>query len=150
MTPLYFEDIETGQTYTSHAITVLQEEIIDFATRFDPQPQHIDPVAATASLFGELVASGWHTGALTMRLQTDAFLCRFPGGAVGAQVDSLAWPRPVRPGDVLRAQVDILDRRESRSRPSRGVVHVRTTTLNQRDEAVQLMTATILVPRRPA
>ena len=150
MTDLYYEDLETSQTYVSGSVLVTQEAIIAFATEFDPQPQHIDPAGAKDTLFGALVASGWHTGALTMRLQTDAFLCRFPGGAVGAQVDSLAWPRPVRPGDTLHARVEVLDRRISRSRPDRGVLSVRTTTLNQRDEPVQIMTASVLVPRRPA
>ncbi len=145
---MYFEDIATGQTYVSQTMTVSQDEIIAFATQFDPQVQHTDPEAARHSIFGELVASGWHTAALTMRLQTDIFMARFPGGALGAQLDSLAWPRPVRPGDTLHVRLEILSARASRSRPDRGVLQVRTTTLNQRDEPVQEMVAAILVPCR--
>lgn len=147
---MYFEDVAIGQTYLSHAIAVTQDEIIAFATQFDPQIQHIDPDGARHSIFGELVASGWHTAAITMRLQTDTFMGRFPGGALGAQLDSLAWPRPVRPGDTLRVRLEVLSARPSRSRPDRGVLQMHTTTLNQRDEPVQEMTAAILVPRRPA
>ena len=99
-------------------------------------------------MFGTLVASGWHTGSLTMRLQLEAVMDRMPGGAMGAQVDSLAWRRPVLPGDALYAVVEVLECRPSRSRPERGVLQLKTTTYNQRDEAVMEMTAAVLVPRR--
>ncbi len=147
---MYFEDIAIGQTFVSQAITVTQDEIIAYATQYDPQVQHIDPEGARHSIFGELVASGWHTAALTMRMQTETFMGRFPGGALGAQLDGLAWPRPVRPGDTLHVLLEVLSARPSHSRPNRGVLQVRTTTLNQRDEPVQVMTAALLVPRRPA
>lgn len=146
---MFFEDIEIGQTYVSQAMTVSQDEIIAFASQFDPQVQHVDPEGARHSIFGELVASGWHTASLTMRLQTDIFMGQFPGGALGAQLDSLAWPRPVRPGDTLYVRLEILAARASRSRADRGVLQVRTTTLNQRDEPVQEMVAALIVPRRP-
>ena len=113
-------------------------------------PQHVDAVAARDSLFGELVARGWHTGAVTMRLQLETMMGRFPGGTLGAQLDNVSWKRPVHPGDELRARIEVLTMRLSASRPDRGVLTLRTTTLNQRDEAVQEMTATVLVPRRPA
>ncbi len=147
---LYYEDLAVGHTATSRPHLMTLERIISFAQEFDPQPQHVDPVAARGSLFGELVASGWHTGAVTMRLQLETMMGRFPGGALGAQLDNLSWKRPVRPGDELRARIEVLAMRPSGSRSDRGLLTMRTTTLNQRDEAVQEMTATVLVPRRPA
>ncbi len=145
----FFEDLVVGQVFTSRTETMTRERMVAFAAEFDPQPQHLDEEAARTTLFGELVASGWHTAALTMRLQIEGFLAGFPGGMAGAQIDNLAWKQPVRAGDTLRAEVEILAMRESRSRPDRGLLTLRTTTLNQRDEAVQVMTAAILVPRRP-
>lgn len=146
--PLHYEDFEVGQSYLSRPEPITQERIVAFAREFDPQPQHLDETSARSSMFGELVASGWHTASVTMRLQLEAVLGQIPGGAMGAQVDSLAWKRPVLPGDELRAKVDVLDKRLSRSRPDRGVLTLRTTTLNQRDETVQVMSAAVLVPRR--
>ncbi len=146
---IYYEDLSVGQVFLSRAEAVSRDRIVAFAQEFDPQPQHLDEDAARRSMFGELVASGWHTAALTMRLQLDSVMGRFPGGSLGAQIDKLAWLRPVRPGDRLRAQAEIMDMRLSRSRPDRGLVTIQTTTLNQRDEPVQVMTASVLVPRRP-
>ncbi|MBC7800200.1 MAG: dehydratase, partial [Gemmatimonadaceae bacterium] len=94
------------------------------------------------------VASGWHTAALSMRLHIDAVLGRFPGGSMGAQVDTLSWMRPVRPGDRLFTRTEILALRPSTSRPDRGWLTLRTTTFNQADEAVQVMTANVVAPRR--
>ncbi len=147
--PIYYEDLTAGQVFMSRAETIGRERIVSFAQEFDPQPQHLDEELARGSMFGELVASGWHTAALTMRLQLEALQDRFPSGSMGAQIDKLAWLRPVRPGDVLHVKAEIMELRPSRSRPDRGLVTVQTTTLNQRDEAVQVMTATILAPRRP-
>lgn len=146
---LYWEDIGVGQVITSRTQVMTRDRIVAFAEEFDPQPQHLSEEAARGSLFGELVASGWHTASITMRLQLEAMMGRFPGGSLGAQIDTLAWRRPVRPGDELRAQVEILAKRPSGSRPDRGLVTLKTTTLNQRDETVQEMTASILAPRRP-
>ena len=147
-TPQHYEDFSVGQTFESPTEVITRERILTFGQEFDPQPQHTDEEAAKGSMFGELVASGWHTASLTMRLQLQAVLGGIPGGAMGAQVDSLAWRQPVRPGDALRAVVEVLDMRLSRSRPDRGVLTLRTTTLNQRDEPVQIMSAAVLVPRR--
>ncbi len=147
---LYWEDLEVGQVVTSRPQAMTRERIVAFAEEFDPQPQHLDEEAARGSLFGELVASGWHTASVTMRLQLESVMGRFPGGSLGAQVDTLAWRRPVRPGDELRARVEVLAKRPSGSRPDRGLLTLKTTTLNQRDETVQEMTASILAPRRPA
>lgn len=146
---LYYEDLQAGRVQTSVPHVMTRDRIVAFGAEFDPQPQHLNEDAARGSMFGELVASGWHTAAATMRLQLDLLMGRFPGGALGAQVDTLAWRRPVRPGDELRAQVEVLAMRPSGSRPDRGVITIKTTTLNQRDEVVQEMTANVLVPRRP-
>lgn len=146
--PLHYEDFHVGQRFESRAATVERDRILSFAAEFDPQPQHIGDEEAKGSMFGTLIASGWHTGALTMRLQFEVLMARIPGGAMGAQVDHMAWKRPVLPGDQVRAVVEVLDLRVSRTRPERGVLSLRTTTLNQRDETVMDMTASILVPRR--
>jgi len=146
---LYWEDMEVGQVITSRPQVMTRERIVAFAAEFDPQPQHLDEEAARGSMFGELVASGWHTAIVTMRLQLESTMGRFPGGSLGAQVDTLAWRRPVRPGDELHARVEVLAKRPSGSRPDRGLLTLKTTTLNQRDETVQEMTASILAPRRP-
>ena len=149
-TPLHYEDFEVGQSFLSRAERITRERLVAFAAEFDPQPQHLGEDTARDSLFGELVASGWHTASVTMRLQLEAVLGHVPGGMIGAQIDTIAWRHPVRPGDELRARVDVLDKRLSRSRPERGLLTLRTTTLNQRDEAVQVMSAAVLVPRREA
>ena len=147
---LFFEDLHVGLAIDSEPRTVSADDAIRFATEFDPQPQHISAEAARHSMFGELVLSGWHTASLTMRMQYDAVLSRFPGGTLGAQVDTLAWRRPVRPGEPLRARVEVLALRESRSRPDRGLVTIRTSTLDANGAAVMQMEATVMVPRRPA
>jgi acyl dehydratase len=118
-----------------------------FAAEFDPQPFHLDQDAARASLFGGLVTSGWHTAALTMRLLVAGEL-RIVGGLIGLGAEELRWPRPVRPGDVLRVESEVLGLRPSKSHPSRGVVRVRNTTLNQDREPVMVMVVTMIVPRR--
>ena len=148
--PRYYDDLTIGQVFTSGTAEVTKQRMLAFAAEFDPQPQHLDEDAARETLFGELVASGWHTGSLTMRLQLEALLGHFPGGAMGAQVDSMAWLQPVRAGDTLRATVEVLAKRASRSRPDRGILTLKTTTLNQRNEAVMVMTAAVLAPVRPA
>lgn len=150
METIYWEDLAVGDIVTSRTQVMTRERIIAFAEEFDPQPQHLNEEAARGSLFGELVASGWHTAAVTMRLQLECVMGRFPGGALGAQVDVLAWRKPVRPGDEVRARVEVLGKRPSASRPERGLLTLKTTTLNQRDEVVQEMTASVLAPRRPA
>jgi acyl dehydratase len=146
---IYYDDLAVGQVFMSRAEAMPRERMISFAEEFDPQPQHLSEELARGSMFGELVASGWHTAALTMRLQLESLLGRFPGGGMGAQIEKLAWVRPVRPGDTLRVKAEIMDMRPSRSRPDRGLITVLTTTLNQDDEPVQTMTAAILIPRRP-
>jgi acyl dehydratase len=149
MTQQYLEDFAAGQIYQTGRIRVDKEQIVAFATQFDPQPYHLDDDAARKSVFGGLAASGWHTAAVTMRLMVDGEF-KPAGGILGVGFDDLSWPRPVRPGDELHAKSEVLEVRPSKSRPDRGMIRVRTTTLNQNDEAVQVFTGNLIVPRRPA
>lgn len=144
---LYLDDITPGQRHASAPVSLDSEAIKTFAGQFDPQPFHLDEAAAEASFFGGLAASGWHTAALTMRMLVQSL--PVAGGVIGAGVE-LSWPRPVRPGDTLHAESEILKVAPSRSKPDRGVVTVRTETRNQHGETVQILTARILVFRRPA
>lgn len=146
---LYLEDFDAGQTFVTGTVTVGPEQIRAFAAEFDPQPFHLDDVAARASLFGGLVASGWHTAALAMKLLVESEF-RIAGGLVGAGVEELRWPRPVRPGDTLRVESRVLDVRLSKSRPDQGVVKLRATALNQDSHPVMVMVTSLIVPRRPA
>lgn len=141
------EDFAPGQVFGSGRLTVTEADITAFAATFDPQPFHLDDAAARATMFGGLAASGWHTAALTMRLQLDSGF-RPAGGIIGSRLDELRWPRPVRPGDELRVEIEILEAIPSRTRPAQGLVKVRTTTFNQRDEPVQVLVANLIVPRR--
>ena len=148
MTARYLEDFAVGQAFGSGRLRVDKEAIIAFARQFDPQPYHLDEEAARKSVFGELVASGWHTAALTMRLLVEGEFSP-AGGILGAGFDELSWPRPVRPGDELHTKSEVLDVRPSKSRPDRGLIRVRTTTFNQDNEPVQIYIGNLLVPRRP-
>jgi acyl dehydratase len=147
--PLYFEDLAVGQTFGTGTVTVEPEEVKAFAAEFDPQPFHLDEEAARGSPFGGLVASGWHTAALTMRLLVGGEL-RVVGGLIGLGVEELSWPRPVRPGDVLRVESEVLGLRPSGSKPDRGIVRVRNTTLNGEGQPVMTQVVTMVVPRRPS
>ena len=148
MTARYLEDVQPGDSFESGAITMVEVEMIEFASRFDPQPMHTDPVAAMDGPFGGLTASGWHTAAVVMRLLYEAW----PLGdtpLIGMSVDEMRWPEPVRPGDVLRAKVEVLAVRVSRTRPSHGILRLRMTTRNQRGEIVMVQEPNCWVPRRP-
>lgn len=144
----YLEDFAVGQTFGSGRLIVDKERIKSFAAEFDPQPFHLDEEAARETVFRGLAASGWHTAALTMRLLVESDL-RPAGGIVGAGFDEFRWPRPVRPGDELRIESEVLEVRPSKSRPQQGLVKVRTTTSNQDGDAVQVLVANLVVPRRP-
>jgi acyl dehydratase len=141
---LFLEDLHAGQRFSSRAITIDEEHIKSFAKQFDPQPFHLDGHAAKATLFGGLVASGWHTAAITMKLLVESGL-PLNGGIVGVGGE-VSWPRPTRPGDTLTVVSEIEEVIPSRSRPERGMVRVRSETRNQRDETVLL--AKLIVPRR--
>ncbi len=144
----HLEDFAPGQVFRSGTLAVTAEAIIAYAREYDPQPFHLDDAAARGTLFGGLAASGWHTAALTMRLLVDSEM-RLAGGIVGAGMDELRWPKPLRPGDTIRLESEVLEVRPSRSRPTQGLAKVRTTTLNQHGEAVQVLVANLLVVRRP-
>jgi acyl dehydratase len=148
MTPLYFEDLEVGQVHRSGTLDVDAEAIKGFAAEFDPQPFHLDEETAKPTFFRGLAASGWHTAALTMRLLVTSGL-PLAGGIIGAGMD-IRWPKPVRPGDRLRVEVEMLELRPSNSCPDQGLAKIRTTTLNQNGEPVQVLVGTLVVARRPA
>jgi acyl dehydratase len=144
---LYLEDLVVGQRFTSTTRQVTAAEITEFAARYDPQPFHLDDEAAKGTLFDGLAASGWHTAAMSMRLIIDSV--PVAGGIIGSGGE-LTWPRPTRPGDTLHVETEVLEIIPSRSRPERGMVVVRCTTLNQHGEPVQTFTPKLVVPRRPA
>ena len=147
MTERFLEDLHVGDRFQSGSYTVTADAIMEFAREFDPQPFHLDLAAAKKSMFGGLIASGWHTAAITMRLLVTSNL-NLAGGAIGLAVDELRFPKPVRPGDTLRLELEIVDVRPSRSKPDRGTARIRYATRNQKDEIVFSQTATVLVPRR--
>jgi acyl dehydratase len=145
-TLLYYEDLPVGAVFVTAPHLVEAAEIIDFAQQYDPQPFHLDDTAARSSLFGGLAASGWHTAAMSMRLQVDSGP-RVAGGLIGAGGE-LSWPLPTRPGDTLRVHSEVIAARLSATKPDRGLVTIRNETRNQTGAAVQVFTATIVVPRR--
>ena len=147
MTSQYLEDYAVGQIYWSGKKRVVKDEIVAFAKEFDPQYFHLDEVAALKSPFKGLAASGWHTAGMTMRLMVDGEFSP-AGGILGVGIDELSWSLPVRPGDELRVKSEILEVRPSKSKPDRGMIRVKNTTLNQNDEVVQMFTGNLLVPRR--
>ncbi len=144
---LFLDDLVVGQRFVSAAREVSAAEIIHFAERYDPQPFHLDEAAAKDTFFGGLVASGWHTAAMTMPLVVGSVPMQ--GGIIGGGGE-LLWLQPVRPGDRLHVETEVLEITPSRSRPERGTVVVRCTTLNQDGQAVQTFTPKLVVPRRPA
>jgi acyl dehydratase len=146
---LYFEDLAVGQRSAGGSAAVELSAVTAFAAAFDPQPFHLDEEAARSSVFGRLVASGWHTMALTMRLLVEGEL-RPAWGLIGLGTDELRWPRPVVPGDVLHVEWEIVELRPSSSKPDRGTARLRVTTQNHRGEVVLSLVTTILLPRRPA
>ncbi len=145
---VYFDDLFVGQTFAAGPIVMERDRIIEFGHEFDPQPQHCGEAEAASSMFGELVASGWHTASVTMRLMIDGASPRLAGGAMGAGIENIGWPTPVRPGDVLSATSEITELRPSRSRPDRGLMKLKTTTTRQDGTVVMTMTGTIMVPRK--
>jgi acyl dehydratase len=144
---IYLDDIQVGQKFGSASHALDEAQIKAFASQFDPQSFHLDEEAARDSLFGGLAASGWHTAAITMRLIVIGS-ARFAGGVIGAGCE-ISWPIPTRPGDVLSVESEVLNVSTSRSRPERGIVTIRNKTHNQAGEVVQVMTAKLVVFRRP-
>lgn len=144
--PLYLEDLQVGQHFTTASQVMSAAEIKAFAAQFDPQPFHLSEAAAQNSLFGGLAASGWHTAAVSMRLLVTSGP-RLAGGLIGASGE-VKWPQPTRPGDTLHVESEVLAVRPSRSRPERGIVTMRSATRNQRGEVVQLITVNLMVACR--
>jgi len=143
---LYLEDLSVGQRFTTGTLTVTEAEIKAFAGRYDPQPFHLDDAAARQTLFGGLAASGWHTAAMTMRLLVEGG-APLAWGIIGGGGE-IAWPRPTRPGDVLHVEGEVMEITPSKSKPDRGMVVMRSRTLNQNGEEVQVTSMKLVVPRR--
>ncbi|MGH3438788.1 MAG: MaoC family dehydratase [Sciscionella sp.] len=143
----YFEDYRAGTSYEFGSVTVSEREIIEFARQYDAQPFHVDPVAAVAGPFGGIVASGWHTLGLMMRLFVEHYLP--VAASLGSPgVDEVRWLQPVRPGDSLRLRVTVLDARPSTSKPDRGIVRTGVEMFNQSGELVLTLSAVNLIARR--
>ncbi|SUO95882.1 MaoC family dehydratase [Suttonella ornithocola] len=146
LSPLYLDDLTPNEHYYSRTVQITEEEIIQFAKQFDPQPFHIDKALAQNSFFKGLCASGWHTASLTMRLLTETL--PMIGGLIGANGE-LQWSQPVRPGDELSIDVHIIEIRPSTKNPERGTIQAEITTYNQHHEPVQQMRCRIVAARRP-
>ncbi len=144
----YFEDFEAGQTFELGERSIDEAEIVRFAREFDPQPFHVDPQAAKGSIYGGLIASGWHTGAILMRLVVDGLINDAASlGSTG--IDEVRWHQPVRPGDQLRAKVIVMETWPSKQRPERGTVRWRFEVLNQVGNLVMSLQAYNHFGRRP-
>lgn len=142
----YLEDLKVGDRFKSEPLKVTEKQVIEFAHKFDPQMFHLNRKSAERTIFKGLIASGWHTAAMTMHLFVQTL--NFAEGAIGLGIDKLRWPNVVRPGDVLTVETKILRLRRSRSRPDYGIIRLRKVTINQRGEIVQTMLASVMVPRR--
>ena len=143
----YFNDLKIGDRFQSEPLSITEKEVIEFAHKFDPQMFHLNQKAAERTLFKGLIASGWHTAAITMRLFVKTL--NFAEGAIGLGVNELRWPNALRPGDVLTVETEILHLRPSKSKPNYGIIRLRNVTTNQKSEIVQTMLASAMVPRRP-
>src|SRR5213595_2624932 len=142
----YFDDLKVGNRFKSDPLNVTEKHLIEFAHKFDPQMFHLSRKRAERTIFKGLIASAWHTAAMTMRLFVQTL--NFAEGAIGLGVDELRWPNAVRPGDALKVETEILELRLSRSKPNYGIIRLRNVTVNQRGEIVQTMSASAMVPRR--
>lgn len=145
----YLEDFTVGETFRSKSLIIDSRQIKAFAAEFDPQPQHLDETAAAAGFFGGLVASGWHTAALTIKLVVLGEM-RVAGGLVGSGLDDFQWFRPVRPDDTLHVEYEVLEIRQSIARADQGIVRLKVATLNQHGSPVLTLVVNLIVPRRPS
>lgn len=146
---MYFEDYLPGSVYTFGSIPVVESEVLEFAKRFDPQPMHVHPEWAATGPFSGLIASGWHTAGLMMRLYADHFLS-FNASIISPGIDELRWIKPVRPGDKLSIRVTVLESKLSKSKPDRGMVRMLIEVLNQDGEVVMTLQPMNIMRRRPA
>lgn len=144
----FMEDMHAGQIFESGPLPVTAEDIIAFASKYDPQDFHLDAEKAKDTAFGELVASGWHTASITMSLIVAA-MPKMKGGMIGRTIENMTWLRPVRPGDSLSYRGEVIGIRASGGDAKRGILRTKNTTFNQNGEAVMEMTCVIFVPRRP-
>jgi acyl dehydratase len=142
----YLEDLKVGERRLSSVFTLTEEEAIEFALRYDPQLMHVDREVSARGPFGGLIASGWHTAALMMRMMAEIDF--FGGETLGLGVDAIRWPLPVRPGDSLQTEMEVESVRASKSNPAFGVVKLRVIVRNQRDEVVLMASPNCWVPRR--
>jgi len=144
----YFDDFKLGEIFQLNEHKVSEAEIVEFASKYDPQSYHIDPVAAAQSPFGSLIASGWHTAAIFMRMKCDSFLSQ--SHCVGSPgVDQLRWITPVRPGDRLHGENEIIQLRQSKSKPDRGIVQSAVSIYNQDNELVMSLETTAFFLKQP-
>jgi acyl dehydratase len=145
----YFEDLVVGSKVSFGSYEVTREEVIAFAAQYDPQPFHLSDEAAAETFFGRLSASGWHTAAMTMRMTVEHFRTHRQAGLGSPGLDELKWLRPVYPGDTLRVESELLEKRVSASRPGMGITKGRTTVFNQHDQPVMTFVANGLIRTRP-
>ena len=145
---IFYEDLEIGLTRNFGGYEVTREEVIEFASQYDPQPFHLDDEAAAQTHFGRLSASGWHTCAMTMRMMVDNMMNEKSAGLGSPGVDQLRWKKPVYPGDTLRCETEILEKRRSASRPEMGIFKSRIRTFNQHDDMVLEMISNALIRTR--
>ena len=143
----YFEDITVGDKFAFGHYEVSEKEIVEFAEKYDPQRIHTDPTFAANSDLGGLIASGWHTAGMFMKMMVDAIMGE-DSGMVSPGIDELRWVRPVRPGDILRAEGEVIGARLSQSKPDRGIVQMRYTVLNQDNQVVMSLKANSFMRRR--
>jgi len=150
MFKIFFEDIEVGETDSFGSCTVTKEEVIEFASKYDPQPFHLNEEFAKQSVFGALCASGWHTGAMTMRMFVDRMMEQGFAGLGSPGIDNLRWVKPVFPGDILSVKTKVLEKKDSASRPNLGFVKQESHIMNQHDETVMTLTTNYMVAKRPS
>lgn len=147
---IFFEDLKIGATQSFGRYQVTLEEVLAFATQYDPQPFHLDQEAAAATHFGRISASGWHTGSMTMRMMVDNMANHEQAGLGSPGIDNLRWVRPVYPGDTLRVETELLEKRRSKSRPDMGIFKSRSRTFNQDDQIVlEMITNGLIRVRNP-
>ncbi len=137
----YYEDLEVGTKASFGNYEVTREEVIEFASKYDPQPFHLDDEAAAKTYFGRLSASGWHTCAMTMRMMVEHFTGEKSASLGSPGIDELSWVKPVYPGDTLRVEAELIEKRQSKSKPHMGFTRTRQTTFNQHGEPVLKMIA---------